>query len=197
MRIQSCIAALALVFAVPAAAQAPTPSWIADPTNGCQVWNLDPTNNQAIDWSGQCPNKIAQGRGILQIYKDGKVNERYETEFRDGKAAGRGTYSRANGVRYEGDFANGYFNGRGTYTFGNGDRYQGDFRDDDFSGRGVFTYMNGNRFEGDFTGDKPNGQGTYTTADGKTYSGTWTKGCFRQGDRWATVMASAKDCGFK
>lgn len=197
MHIQSCIAALALFAVLPAAAQTMNPDWIADPKSGCRVWNLEPKPNQTISWSGQCPNTIAQGRGILQIYIDGKVDERYDADFRDGKPNGRGVYTRTNGKRYEGDFAEGYFNGQGTYTFANGDRYQGHFQNDDFSGHGVFIYKNGSRYEGEFRGDKPNGQGTYKLTDGRTYSGTWTNGCFRQGDRWATVMASAKDCGFQ
>lgn len=168
------LAAALLGIALPALAQSQTPEWITDRTNGCGVSNPSPKPNETISWSGKCANGKAEGRGVLQWFRDGKPTGRYEGEYRGGR-----------------------MNGRGVYAFSNGNRYEGDWLNDDFHGRGAFIYANGNRYDGEFRNDRPNGVGTYKRADGTTYSGSWTNGCFRQGDRWATVMATAEQCGFK
>ena len=32
---------------------------------------------------------------------------------------------------------------------------------------------------------------------GQVFTGTWTNGCFRENQRWATVGATAQACGFQ
>lgn len=164
---------LGLGTALPASAQAPPSGWIADARTGCRVWNPSPKPKETITWSGSCSNGLAQGRGVLQWFTDGKAMDRYDGEYRDGKVNGRGVYTSARGNRYDGEWRDGQQNGRGVYTWANGNRYDGEYRD-----------------------NKPNGLGTYTL-DGQVYSGTWTNGCFRQGDRWAWIGANKEECGFK
>ncbi|MFI5002702.1 MAG: hypothetical protein ACHQK9_22680 [Reyranellales bacterium] len=127
-----------------------TPGWIADGTTGCRVWDAHPEPGETISWTGACQDNLAQGRGVLQWFLNGKSAARYEGEYRDGK----------------------------------------------LNGQGVYTWVGGSRYEGDFLGDLPNGSGTLRQVNGAIYSGAWTNGCFRQGDRKARVMASAKECGF-
>lgn len=127
------------------------PGWSTDPRSGCRVWNSNPEPGEAMSWSGGCKDTLAQGRGVLQWFKDGKPNGRYEGDYRDGKV----------------------------------------------NGRGIYSWVSGTRFEGEFRDDRPDGPGTLTQANGIVYSGIWTNGCFRQGDRKTSVMASKKECGFE
>ena len=158
-----------------AGAQAPPkPGWATDAKTGCKAWNDSPKPGEQMTWSGGCVNGLAEGNGTLQWTVGGKMTSRYVGSYRAGKMNGRGVYSWASGNRYEGEFANDNFNGHGVMVWANGDRYDGLWKE-----------------------DKANGQGTKTVADGRVYSGVWTNGCFRQGDRWATAGATAKDCGFE
>lgn len=169
------ITLLLTLLPVLAGAQAPLkPGWAVDPRTGCKAWDESPKPGWQMTWSGGCVNGLAEGSGTLQWTAGGKMLSRYVGGYRAGKMNGQGVYSWVSGNRYEGEFANDNFNGHGVMIFANGDRFEGLWKD-----------------------DKANGQGTKTTADGKVYSGTWTNGCFRQGDRWATVGATAKQCGFE
>ena len=153
------------------------------------------------------------GRGVFE-YRNG---DRYDGEFRDDKPSGYGTLTRASGTRYSGLFRDGQplhdeaapvdrrpheaeppdpRTIRGERAFADGSRYVGDFHDGKMSGWGVFTTKAGDRYEGEFADDRPNGFGTYKEADGSIYAGLWTNGCFRQSDRAAAVMATAKECSF-
>jgi hypothetical protein len=174
----------------------PTGDWIADPKTGCKVWNPYPGPGQSIAWTGDCTDGLAQGRGTLQWFKDGKPGERDEGEFNGGKQDGRGVRVFTNGARYEGDFKNGKREGYGVEVYAGGGRYEGRWKDNIFEGHGVAALANGNRFEGEFQDGKPNGHGTYKTKDG-TVSGNWTDGCFSEGGVQATFMATKATCGFK
>ena len=159
--------------ALPASAQILQPGWITDARTGCRVWNPYPQPKETVTWTGACSNGLAQGHGVMQWFEDGKVNSRHDGEYRDGKA-----------------------NGRGVVTFASGSHYDGKFCDSKRNGRGVFTFADGTRYDGEWRDDKADGVGTKTSADGQVHSGTWTNGCFRQGDRWATVGATREECGF-
>jgi hypothetical protein len=184
-----------IAFTCPVAAQTPQPGWIADARTGCRVWNPSPQPNETISWTGGCSNGIAQGRGVLQWLKDGKPNERYEGEYRDGKQNGRGVYTSADGSRCECEYRDDKKDGRGVLTDKNG-RYEGEFRDDRHDGRGVMTWRDGSRYEGEFRDGKANGTGTYRDTDGQLYSGAWSKGCFQEGNQSARVGATMEECGF-
>ena len=165
------IAAL-LVAALPAVAQ--TAAWIADAKSGCRVWNIYPAAGETMSWSGACREGMADGRGVVQYSHQDK-----------------------SGGRYEGDYKIGKLQGRGAYLFPNGSRYEGEFRDSQFNGQGTLSRPDGSRsYVGQWSGDRRNGQGTHTAAKGDVFAGAWTNGCFKQGNRTARVMASAKDCGF-
>jgi hypothetical protein len=193
---------------------------LADPTTGCRIVRADNEPNVSITWSGDCYHGLAHGTGVLQWYQEGKPIARFEGEMKDGLANGQGKISYANGTRYEGEWQNGERYGRGTFTFANGARYVGEFRDNQRTGRGTLYYANGDRYEGEFVdgkaqgrgtrtysaggrydgewrNDLPNGYGTRYTADGQSFSGTWQNGCFREGNRWATIGVTAQQCGFQ
>ncbi|MGQ0581617.1 MAG: MORN repeat-containing protein [Reyranella sp.] len=170
------IALLLMLLPVFAQAQAPQPKagWFADPKTGCKTWDETPSPGQTMNWTGGCANGLAEGNGTVRWSAGGTEQARYVGQYRAGRMNGRGVFSRPNGDRYEGEFIN-----------------------DNFSGRGAYTWANGNRFEGQWKEGKPNGQGTKTTAKGQVFTGNWTNGCFREGKRWATAVATAKACGFE
>ena len=185
-----------IVFALPSLAQTTKSEWIADSKTGCKIWNSSPKPNETIAWSGDCKIGLAQGRGVLQWFLDGKRGDRYEGEYRGGQANGRGVYTYTDGSHYDGEWREGRRNGRGVFTFTNGNLYDGEFKDGNFNGRGVFTFADGNRYVGEFKDNKVNGTGILVVG-GKTYSGSWTNGCYRQGDEIAVIGATRKECGFE
>jgi hypothetical protein len=99
--------------------------WIADASTGCRVWDANPVAGESIKWTGACQNNLAQGRGALQWFKDGKLAAQYEGDVRDGKANGRGIFSWVSGGRYEGEFRDDRPNGAGTFRHATGRTYSG------------------------------------------------------------------------
>ncbi len=191
---------VAAIVASPALASSalaqPNGDWIADPKTNCKVWDPYFSPSQSITWTGDCANGLAQGRGTLQWFNNGKAGERDEGEFKDGRQQGRGVRVFSNGARYEGEFNNGKREGYGVEVFADGGRYEGGWKENTFDGHGVGTLANGNRFEGEFRAGKPNGQGTYKAKAG-TVSGNWVNGCLKEGDIEVAFMTSKAACGFK
>lgn len=173
MRSSFLLIGLAL-FAVPALAQINQPQWTADPRTGCRVWNSFPEPGASISWTGDCRSGLAQGRGVLQWFMNGRPESRFQGEYRDGLV-----------------------NGRGVYEFSNGARYDGEYIDDVRSGQGILTHPDGGSYSGQWRNGLPNGTGTFKQPDGTTLSGNWTNGCLRLGDRTAVFLASRKSCGFE
>jgi hypothetical protein len=191
--------ACAGILAAAALAQGAKPDWIVDAATGCRMWNVFPVPGVTVSWSGACQNGVAQGQGVAQWFREGKPNSRYEGEYRDGKASGRGVLTAMSGNRYEGDFRNDHPNGRGlfiyesgnryegevsngrrhgkgVYSFASGDRHEGEFRDGKASGRGVYTYANGDRHEGEFRDGMANGRGIFTYVSGDRFAGEFRDG---------------------
>lgn len=175
------------------------PYWIKDSNSGCAVWNSNPKPIETITWSGSCRNGKADGRGVLQWYRDGKPGDRYEGDTKigkahglgvftdadgsryegehvDGKAHGRGVFTDSDGSRYEGEFVNGSQRGRGILTWPSSDRYEGEFVDNAFQGRGVYIWANGDRYEGDFVEGDFHGRGVHLQSNGERYEGAFVKG---------------------
>jgi hypothetical protein len=111
---------LAALLAAPAAAQTTPhaePGWISDSRTGCRIWNAEPVPNQSVSWSGGCQNRLAQGRGVLQWFRNGRPHDRYDGELVAGKYDGQGKYVWADsGFHYEGEWRDGRANGTGELT---------------------------------------------------------------------------------
>jgi len=143
-------------------------SFVADPNNGCKVWNPHPEAGESAIWSGACANGFAQGAGILQWVHNGKPYEKDEGEWKEGQQSGRGTQDWSSG-RYDGELRNGEPHGRGVLTLQSA-RYEGEFRD-----------------------GKPNGVGTVTNLQG-VFTGNWKDGCLVGDKRKLTFAVSSATC---
>jgi hypothetical protein len=80
------------------------PAWIADTKTGCKIWNPAPQAHETIHWSGACQAGLAQGKGTLQWFENGKPGDRYDGEYQAGKRNGHGIVTESNGTRIEGDW---------------------------------------------------------------------------------------------
>jgi hypothetical protein len=179
-------------------AWAQQPGWIVDTRSGCRVQNPHPVPNESIQWSGGCQGGLAEGRGSLQWFANGKPGSRtegewhagvlngraltlspdgsrYEGEYRDGVPNGRGVTTFANGNRLDATYRDGRANGRGIATLVNGSKFDGDFVDDAIV-RGIQTWPNGNRYEGEFKNFVPDGKGRMTQTNGTSYEGEFKAG---------------------
>ncbi len=171
-------AAVALIALMTRAADAenPVPAWTADSRTGCRVWNVSPQANETIVWSGACRDGLAQGRGVVEWYQNGRFEERCECELQDGRLSGRGTYIFANGDGLDGDL-NEHGMGHGLFAWASGpwkgDRYDGDFLAGKRTGHGIYTFANGNRYEGEFLDGIRSGSGSYVWPTGSHYDGQW------------------------
>ena len=193
------------------------PSWVSESRTGCKVWNSYPKPGERVEWSGGCVSGFASGNGLLQWYVHGKLNEQFEGEMAGGKLNGQGAYIWANGNRYEGKFHDGEPAGHGVYHWANGayyegelldgqpngwgatadqdGAYEGEFRDGQRNGRGIQTWTDGSRYEGEYRDGRPHGIGSLFDAPSRqTFNGIWRDGCFRDGDRRATVGVPAAEC---
>jgi hypothetical protein len=191
--------------------------WQTDPKSACAVWDAAPVPDETIGWTGGCKDGRASGPGVLTIFRAGKLVERSEGEFLDGKQGGHGSrdypngryvgtfkdglfegegsFVGADGMDYTGEWKSGNFDGFGTLSFPSGIRYEGHFRANTFNGFGSMVRPDGSRYDGEYLMNTPHGTGTYRSADGSIYAGQWNHGCFRQGNRTTHLGVPAEDCG--
>lgn len=150
--------------------------WMADPDTGCQAWNVAPSEGESIKWSGSCKNNKANGKGVLQWYRNGNEGDRFEGVYKNGHMHGKGSYAFANGEQYRGDWRDSRRNGKGVTTWPNGDRYEGEYQDDRRQGYGVYYYSSdGKRREGEWQNDKLVAQVHNKRACDRLYAGKKVK----------------------
>jgi hypothetical protein len=145
-----------------------TGNFIADPRNGCKVWDPHPLAGETVSWSGNCTQGLAQGAGTVLWSRGSKPFEKDEGIWDQGRQSGRGTQDWGSG-RYEGELTGG-----------------------EPSGHGIMTLQT-SRYEGEFRNGKPNGEGTATNLQG-VFKGTWKDGCLANGKRKITFAVSSATC---
>ena len=143
-------------------------NFIADPRNGCRVWDPHPLAGETVSWSGDCTEGLAQGAGTVLWSRDGKPFEKDEGIWDQGRQSGRGTQDWGSG-RYEGELAGG-----------------------EPSGHGIMMLQT-SRYEGEFRNGKPNGEGTATNLHG-VYKGRWKDGCLTKGKQTITFAVPSSSC---
>jgi hypothetical protein len=124
MAIRRLASVLTLVLPGVAAAQ----TYTADGRSGCRVVNAHPQPNETITWTGECRGGVAEGKGILQWFEDGRLTERYVGEMGAGVMSGQGDLL-THGGHYVGAFSNGKANGQGTLTTTKGETLSGTWKD--------------------------------------------------------------------
>ena len=73
--------------------------------------------------------------------------------LKEGLRHGPGTQVWPDGAKYEGEWQNNKANGRGKFWHADGDIYEGDWQDDKANGFGVYIHVNGARYEGYWKND--------------------------------------------
>jgi hypothetical protein len=147
----------ALAAASPAFAADEDVNWIAD-KKGCKIANPFPQPGESVTWSGGCKNGLADGRGSMQWFIDGKPMDKFEGNLKEGWADGQGTLEREDG------------------------RYTGDWKRSLQDGRGRFEGRDGTTYEGEWKEGKPHGDGQMQLPDGRLITGTWVDGEFEGGE---------------
>lgn len=138
----------------------------------CRIWNSSPQAQETVEWSGNCSNDEALGKGKLvwHYVKRGKqIRVSYEGDFRDGKLHGQGIYTNSNGSRSEGYFRDGKLHGQGLRIWPTGHRYEGGFKNGKLEGKGIYKFAAGDFYEGEFI-EGERGKGVITPQYGESYT---------------------------
>jgi hypothetical protein len=165
-------------LAGPASAHDPV-AWVGAPD--CRLAMAASTTVQAVEWSGQCKDGLAEGKGTLAWTRDGKrfvleatfgagqvqgegrlrypVGTVYKGSFHNALPDGRGYFQYADGAQYEGDVRMGLRDGTGEELYRNGNDYNGQWKHGQREGNGTLTYQLGGRYEGGWKNDRPSGPG--------------------------------------
>jgi len=125
-------------------------------------------------YEGQWRGGRANGSGTY-LWKDG---DRYVGSFQSGQPDGVGAKYFINGDRYEGEWKSGRYHGQGKYYWRGGSRYEGEFKEGRFEGQGKKYYPNGDHYEGQFQQGQFHGYGAYYWSTGDRYVGRFDKGNF-------------------
>ena len=145
----------------------PVKSW-ADQTTSSVVKMTLPDGSV---YTGGIKNGLFHGQG-MRLHPNG---EKYEGNYVDGQASGRGVWSTQEG-RYEGQFLRGMYDGTGILIRANKYRYEGEFKDGEFDGNGVYASADGYKAKGQFKAGQLNGTGSCVYASGTTATGEFKNG---------------------
>ena len=104
-------------------------------------------HSEGFMYIGEWKNDMRKGNGT---FYNPNTKDKYEGEFKNGKAEGKGALYYNNGDMYEGEFKQWLKEGKGIYYFNNGDRYEGEFKNDAIEGYGKYFYKDGKIFDGKF-----------------------------------------------
>jgi len=198
----AALVALGWLSTLAAAADGGAQGWITD-AHGCKVANPHPGPNDSVDWSGACPEGLAEGKGQLRRMDNGRPASTYDGEMKAGRYSGQGVLTTARGVRYEGGFVDGLYAGRGTLSHPSGATYQGEFLAGSSEGACEITWRNGNRYEGDCKTGRMEGKGQIQFAGGDRYVGAmranqaWGQGRYSwaRGDSYEGAFIAGQPAG--
>ena len=116
------------------------------PTIGAPAYPHGPRLANGLNDSNDFGAALSRGQYRWQgrsnaVWPDGRHRE---GEWRQAQTQGKA----AAGTHYETERRDGKWRGRGTYTFSDGGRYEGEWRNDRPHGQGILTMSDGRRFEG-------------------------------------------------
>ncbi|MCU7959676.1 MAG: hypothetical protein KZQ58_06685 [gamma proteobacterium symbiont of Bathyaustriella thionipta] len=142
--------------------------WISDPVSGCKVRadGVD-LSKDVISWSGACVDQVAEGKGVLVWFRDGRLLGRYQGGMQQGRFHGNGLLAYDNPqtaehdyVQIQAQFKQGLIDGRTKIKKPSGDQFDGWLRTSSLRAKGS------------------TGFGVYTSAAGEVYRGPLKDGLF-------------------
>lgn len=80
---------------------------ITDKNKNCSVFLKHTFNEDSISWNGPCKNGLAEGKGSMLGYTEGKETMKYIGEMKNGWFHGQGTFSFWGDRKLEGNFSEG------------------------------------------------------------------------------------------
>lgn len=152
--------------------------------NSCQIQDPYYSEGETIQWTGECKDGKAHGKGMAVRYSAGEKISTYEGEYKNGVRNGRGRLILKSGTIKEGSFVNGQLTGEGSMTTEDGHSYVGHFVNYRMHGVGTLKLANGSSFEGWFVADDP------YTGIWKNYDGTFIY--YNKGKRTENKPVSTK-----
>jgi hypothetical protein len=157
--------------------------WVTTDT-GVKVWSNTVQAGDSAIWSGgRDTERLADGSGVLQYYRQGKrqgtLFYTYDGIMQKGKFNGQGKMSFVLGYIYEGSFVDGSLSGKGSLKWPNGTFYEGAFDHGSMTGKGIKKYTDGTRYEGEFLDGNRHGAGIQYDKNGKILiQGKWQQDKF-------------------
>jgi hypothetical protein len=129
---------------------------------GCYSWNPFPAEGEWFEWSGECEDGKATGKGTLiesggietvGEMSEGRINGKAEKKY---IKYSNEKFDKINGMMtYNGNLKDNLESGSGTMSFPNGVRYEGMFENGIIKGEGKFIYPEDGEIEGVFNGIVP------------------------------------------
>jgi hypothetical protein len=161
------------ILAIGGPAIAQNSDWLTDAATSCKVWARKAANIDAVKWSGQCVDGLANGRGKIEFLGGGKPVWSGEAGFLAGKREGASKLVNAEGLSSEDEYRAGERHGWTVQKNPSGEQFESEYRNGSLTGRGAYQYPDGARIEGEMSNGFFNGQGTFTAPDGRIYVGGW------------------------
>ena len=123
---------------------------------GCYLWNPGPREGFSANWSGECVEGFAEGRGeITWRWNDGSATD--SGLLRGGRREGFHVIDWSDGERYEGSYVNGERQGTWTFIWEDGTRDVGPMVNDERHGAWTVTFDDGSRGEGSYVNGEKHG----------------------------------------
>ena len=142
---------------------------------GCYLWNPGPREGFSANWSGECSQGFADGRGEVRWqWNDGSSTE--SGLLQGGQREGFHVISWSNGDRSEGSYMNGEFHGGWTFTWADGSRDTGRYVNGERSGRWTESWADGERAEGPYVDGERHGTWTIRFGNGVRGIGPFLQG---------------------
>ena len=132
---------------------------------GCYLWNPGPLDGFSANWSGECSEGFAEGRGeVTWRWNDGSAIG--SGLFQGGKREGFHVISWSNGERYEGSYVNDEQQGTWTFVWENGTRDVGPMVNGERHGNWRISFNGGSRGEGPYVNGEMHGTWTIFWEEG-------------------------------
>lgn len=90
-------------------------SHLSEPETGCQFLLPWTCETCTFTWTGDCLNRIPEGKGVLTVFNEGEEIMWYDGEMKNGRFDGLGKY-RDGMNQFEGNFKNGMYIGNNPYV---------------------------------------------------------------------------------